>query len=122
MPYGMRSNEKGEWAFFNREYALIGVNQDGSENLQYQPSYTDLPVFTKYKLPGHKTVPESFFIELAWSKEHGVRKREDGSIEVIFFYNDETNPTFRDKRGQLKEHLLEMYFEKMKKLTLLMRA
>lgn len=103
MPYGMKRNSKGEWMFFNREYVPLGWNTTGNHQSIYGNFYSELPIYTKYKV-----VTEGKLEELAWGKE-GVQ-RENGEIVRVFFYNDRTNP-------MNDSDYWNSYFEKIKLLS-----
>lgn len=83
----MRKNNEGEWMFFNREYVPLGWNSTKhATQSTYWDFYSDLPVYTKYK-----GLTEAKLEKLAWSKE-GLKYDDVEKIEMVFFYNDKTNP------------------------------
>lgn len=100
MPYGMESNEKGEWMFFNRDYKPIGFNT--SDFIDYHK----YPVFTKYKaLTENKLISLSHQID-----KKGIQKDEKGKIYKVYFYNDSTNPMIYPK-------CWDAYLKKIKMLS-----
>lgn len=99
MPYGMKSNDKGEWFVFNREYNPLGWNTMSNVDAQA------FPVYVKYK-----SLTDKILLELAWSDPDGLRRDERGNICAIWLYNDATNP--KDNPVYWKD-----YFDKIKKLS-----
>lgn len=101
MPYGMASNEKGEWMCFNREYKPIGfATTEFTKN-------SDYPIFVKYKSLTHKKL-------MALSEcegNHLMISNEKGIVEKIFFYNDKTNPLYGKNYEKRYFKKLEMLFK-----------
>lgn len=110
MPYGIKRNDKGEWFAFNREYMPLGWNSSHyKKSIGNDDVYSDLPIHTKYK-----GLTESILVEIANSDkdDSGVRKDEQGKINMVFFYKDATNPQTHPKYW-------DTYFEKIKILSAL---
>ncbi len=102
LPYGMRKNENDEWSFFNREYVPLGWNSTSRE-FGKEP-FSELPIHTKYS-----KLTEATLLKVAWS-EDGIRRNENGKINMIWFYNDETNP-------MNDSSFWDQYFERIKLLS-----
>lgn len=105
MPYGMMKNSKGEWFFFNREYSPLGWNEKMKKSIHDESALIEYPVFTKYK----KMTP-AFLEKIAWHKEKGIKRNQEGEIEMVFFYNDGNNP-------QSMPQYWDIYFSKIKELS-----
>jgi hypothetical protein len=106
LPYGMKKNSDNEWLFFNREYIPLGWNTNPQNQSIYGDSaFAELPVYTKYK-----KLTEPTLSKLAWDDTKGVKRNSDGEIEMVFFYNDETNPQSNSKYWS-------QYFDKIKLLS-----
>lgn len=105
LPYGIAKNENGEWMAFNREYMPLGFNDI---NFKEHPgySYTNIPIYTKYK-----RLTENFLIDIAHS-EKGLSRNESGEIVKVFLYDDATNPV-----SSSKDQLWNSYFKKLQKLS-----
>jgi hypothetical protein len=105
LPYGMKRNSSGEWMFFNREYVPIGWNStERHVSIHQENPFGELPIYSKYK-----GLTEAKLLKLAWSPD-AVRRDEDGNINMVFFYNDGTNP-------QNNPHNWTQYFEKIQLLS-----
>ncbi|EFK57344.1 hypothetical protein U0038_17565 [Sphingobacterium spiritivorum] len=93
LPYGIARNSNNEWIAFNREYLPIGWNDVGfKRNDSFKNSeYGDLPLYTKYK-----NISKNKIDEIIYDKEL-IRLDDKNEIEVIWFYNDKTNPTVSNK-------------------------
>lgn len=102
MPYGIRRNDAGEWHAFNWEYMPLGFN-----DTDYKGKYQEmnLPIYTTYK-----GLTEKKLLSVAWSDPDGVRRDEEGKINMIFLYNDGTNPMNNPK-------CWDEYFKKIKFLS-----
>ena len=84
MPYGLHRNEKGEWMAFNREYMPLGHNtRRHQESFASAKAYSDLPVHTAYC-----NMTEELLLKIA----HSVGRDENGEIQIVFLYDDGTNP------------------------------
>lgn len=105
MPYGMRKNSKGEWFLFNREYVPLGWNKTNEKSIYDDTAFGDYPVFTKYKL-----LTDALLEKVAWDKQDGVKRDKEGRIELVFLYNDRTNP-------QSEPGYWDVYFEKIRLLS-----
>ncbi len=97
LPYGIKRNEDGHWAAFNREYKPLGQN-----NPWKTVSESDF-VYTNYG-----ELSDKFLIDLA-DDPTSFQRDENKVIVKVFFYNDTTNPSNRSKEG-----LWEKYFEKLR--------
>ncbi len=83
----MKRNSKGEWMFFNREYVPIGwTSTERHESIYNDNAFGELPIYIKYK-----GLTEAKLLKLAWG-EDAIQRGEDGKINMVFFYNDRTNP------------------------------
>jgi hypothetical protein len=98
MPYGIKANENKAWTAFNREYLPLGFNY--VVDLQ-SPNF----IYTKYK-----GITEKVLSQIAWHAENGIKRDVFGDINMVFFYNDGTNP-------QSHPQYWNEYFEKIKKLS-----
>jgi hypothetical protein len=106
MPYGMKRNEKGEWACFNREYLPLGTKDDFPKTMS-EVNF----IYTPYRY-----VTEEFLLSISYSINN-LDRDEQGRIERIWFYNDRSNPmNFNSKANWTS------YFNKIKKLSKLKRA
>ena len=59
---------------------------------------------------GQRSLTEATLLKLAWDKEYGIKRNENGEIAEVFLYNDGTNPQSYPKYW-------EHYFEKIKELS-----
>jgi hypothetical protein len=92
MPYGIIKNKKGEWLAFNREYVPIGWNSHyPGLHIADEDSYSNLPIRTKYKNA------TDVILKQLIDETSSVEYDENGKINKIFLYNDETNPTNNEK-------------------------
>jgi hypothetical protein len=101
-PYGIRRNELGEWHAFNREYMPLGFNDQEFKD-KYQQM--NLPIYSKYK-----GMTEKKLLAIAWNDPDGIKRDEKGEINMVFLYNDGTNPKKDAKHW-------EEYFKKIKLLS-----
>ena len=97
LPYGIKKNDKGEWAAFNREYKPLGWNNV----MKNAPK--ELEIYTPYNLD------EKTLLKIASLSEH-VEKNEFGEIIQLFFYTGNSNPTSNPE-------FWNQYFEKIKLLS-----
>lgn len=85
LPYGIRKNELGHWASFNREYMPLGSNFTlGRVPLNEKLIYTSYKGLTDKKIESH-------------FKKEAIHYDANGKIETVFFYNDKTNPESNPK-------------------------
>ncbi len=100
LPYGIRRNEHGQWAAFNREYRPLGDNNPFECLTESDFIYTD-----------YGRLPDRFLMGLA-DGPSSVEMDENNVIIKVFFYNDTTNPSNHPEKGYW-----EKYFEKVRKLS-----
>jgi hypothetical protein len=89
LPYGLKKNSKGEWFAFNREYLPLGWNSYNLHNRQSiygDNAYAEYPVYTKYEGLTEKAILRIITIP------KNIQRNKAGEIEIIFFYDDGTNP------------------------------
>lgn len=98
-PYGIKSNEKGEWAAFNREYKPLGY----ADSLK-QVSEKDFQ-FCKYK-----NLTESVLKKLG--DTDGAVEKENNKIVKVYLYNDGSNPS-----NFARKDLYKKYFDKLEILS-----
>jgi len=103
MPYGMRTHSNGEWLFFNREKMPLGWNTGSKTSLGSYDEFLALPIFTKYTC-----LTENILLKLSSNGEKGIKRDNNGKIEMVFFYK--TNPTSNT-------NLLIDYFKKIKLIS-----
>jgi hypothetical protein len=103
MPYGMRTHYNDEWLFFNREKMPLGWNTGSKTSFGSYDELLVLPIFTKYAC-----LTQELLLKLSSNGEKGIKRNEDGKIEMVFFYkkNPSSNPD-----------LLKDYFEKIKLIS-----
>ena len=82
-PYGIKRNEDGEWAAFNREYKPLGFN-DHFKNFDFKK----YPLYTKYQ-----KFDLNQLVSLINEDVSNIQIDNEGNIKKIFFYNDKTNPS-----------------------------
>ena len=80
MPYGIKRNENGHWAAFNREYRPLGEN----DFMKHVPD-SDF-IYTDYG-----KLSERFLMDLA-DDPTSFQMDENNVIVRVFFYDDATNP------------------------------
>lgn len=91
-PYGMKKNKNDEWFVFNREYMPLGWNSKfNQESIHKEMTYSEFPVYTKYK-----DLTENLILEIIKDKER-IHKNNQNGIVQIFFYDDKTNPKSNPK-------------------------
>lgn len=110
LPYGIKKNSKGEWAAFNREYQPLGFNKT-SQTLPSE-EFDKLFVYTKYT-----GLTESLLLKIA-SEERFAKRDEKGKIQMVFLYNDGSNPMKEDSNSELWKN----YFAKLKLLSKVKKA
>lgn len=109
LPYGIRRNSNNEWMAFNREYMPLGWNTtDYKMNIHNDEHYTDNPVYSTYK-----AITDKKLLDIAGSGD-SVRYDENNKINVIYLYDDKTNPSYSPEYWKL-------YFDKIKKLSVLIK-
>ena len=108
LPYGIKKNSNDEWMAFNREYMALGWNSVDYKKRINNDDYSDNPIFTKYK-----SLTKKKLLEIAGT-EKSVRYGIDKKIDMIFLYEDGTNPSS-------KPEYWDLYFNKLKKLSVLLR-
>lgn len=107
MPYGIVKNEDGDWMAFNREYMPLGYNDiEFKDRMDKNPK--GLPLFTKYQ-----KLTEKFLLDLA-DRPDTVKRGEDGKINLVWFYDDGSNPTNQPKDSKI---VWDRYFDKIKKIS-----
>lgn len=104
MPYGIKVNEEGRWAAFNREYSPLGLNKK-----ELNPYFSPF-LFTKYK-----NLSDKLLLHLAGS-EDCVHRNSTGNIDIIWFYNDATNPCNGQSISINNKNWI-VYFKKIKRLS-----
>ncbi len=102
LPYGLKRIDTGAWYAFNREYMPLGFN-----NQDYKSTFQtlDLPIYTHYK-----RLTETLLKSIAWNDSDGIRRDQEGAINMVFLYNDSNNPTSQPKYWN-------DYFDKLKILS-----
>lgn len=109
LPYGIKKNANNEWMAFNREYMPLGWNTtDFKMNIQNDEHYSDKPIYT-----GYKALTDKKLLEIAGS-EKNVRYGEDKKINMIYLYDDKTNPSSSPEYWKY-------YLDKIMKLSVLIR-
>ncbi|MCL1665577.1 hypothetical protein M2T78_15020 [Elizabethkingia ursingii] len=111
LPYGIAKNTKDEWMAFNREYMPLGFN-DPSFKEHVGKSYNDRPIYTKYN-----GLTEKLLLEISFDGEKGVRRNSNGEIEIVFLYNDGTNPSSGYDSKNDEEKMWIEYFQRLKKVS-----
>jgi len=103
MPYGMKKNNSGTWYVFNREYMPVGWNtkETGLND------FSNLPIHTEYKGLKKDTLLKIF-------GEEGCHLNKDGHFDMVFFYNDATNPV---NVSTGSSQLFADYFKKIEALS-----
>lgn len=105
LPYGIKKNAEGEWFAFNREYLPIGWNSEGRQQSIYaDDAYNDVPIYTKYA-----RVTEKQLLQIAHG-DGGVKRTDEGDINMVFLYNDRTNPV-------ISPEFWDEYFKRIKLLS-----
>ena len=104
MPYGIKRNGSGDWACFNREYKPLGICDES-----FHHGNDPLPIFAKYK-----GITEEKLLKIAWDKE-SIRRDQNGLIEQVWLYNDETNPV--NVPSRLKKKCWDAYFHRIQLLS-----
>lgn len=107
LPYGIAKNDNDEWMTFNREYMPLGYNDINFKD-HVGHSYSDVPIYTKYK-----GLTDKVLIEIAHGHD-GVYRNDKNEIVKVFFYDDASNPVNQSK--DIKE-LWDEYFDKLKRLS-----
>lgn len=106
LPYGIARNENDEWYAFNREYVPIGFNTiTGKSNFEKM----GLPIHTKYE-----ALTEKKLLTIADNDPKRIKRDEDGKINMVWLYNDGTNPMNQAKDSP---ELWNKYFQKLKMLS-----
>jgi hypothetical protein len=119
LPYGMRKNQTGEWFVFNREYVPLGWNRNeadlGEEELFNDRDFAHLPIHTTYFGLTDKAIMKIM------KEENMVRRDSHGNIQMIFFYNDGTNPSSNPQHWKDYSAILKGFasFEKETKYHIL---
>lgn len=104
MPYGLKKNSDNTWLVFNREYMPLGWNAiSHKKSIHQDMPYSDLPIYTMYESL------DEYKLKLISHDEGSIVVGDDGKINLVFLYNDRTNPTNNSKYW-------ETYFEKIKLL------
>jgi hypothetical protein len=85
LPFGIRRNQKNEWAAFNREYLPIGYHNCKSMNVLDEITLATLPIFSKYV-----GLTEQFLTELAGSER--VLRDDLGNIKTVYLYGEMNSP------------------------------
>ncbi|WP_159478346.1 hypothetical protein [Chryseobacterium sp. 18068] len=98
-PYGIKSNGKGEWTAFNREYKPLGYTDSSKE-----VSDKDF-IYCKYK-----NMSDTILTKLG--NTNGAIEKANNKIVKVFFYNDDTNPSNFNRQDLYKK-----YFEKLEILS-----
>jgi len=109
LPYGLKRNDENEWFCFNREYLPLGWNsKDNQESIHKENTYETMPLYTKYK-----GLTENKILKII-KEPSSIQRDENGIINRVFFYNDETNPKSSPKHWN-------DYFEIIKQFSQLNR-
>src|SRR5680860_317057 len=87
LPYGIKRNENGHWAAFNREYRPLGENNFFKGVPESDYVHTDYVGLSDKFLMGLADDPSS------------VQMDENNVIIKVFFYNDTTNPSNHPEKG-----------------------
>ncbi|AZI38623.1 hypothetical protein [Epilithonimonas vandammei] len=103
-PYGIKSNGKGEWTAFNREYKPLG----------YTDSVKDVSD-KEFKYCKYKNLTESVLKKLG--DTDGAVEKENNKIVRVFLYNDGSNPS-----NFTSKELYRRYFEKLEILSKLKKS
>ena len=92
LPYGISRTKNNEWFAFNREYLPLGWNDwDTKATFHIEERYDDLPIYTKFNRLTNKLLKE-----LADNIETNIRYDDNGKIQTIWLYKDDTNPMNQD--------------------------
>lgn len=87
LPYGIKRNENGHWAAFNREYRPLEENNFMKHVPNSEFVHTDYGRLSDRFLMGLADDPSS------------VQMDENKVIVKVFFYNDAANPSNYSKDG-----------------------
>jgi hypothetical protein len=88
LPYGLKRNTNGEWFAFNREYMPIGWNSTKDQKtIHADDVFSEIPVYTKYR-----NLTEKKLKKIAYDDGDSIRFDSKGNINIIFLYNDKSNP------------------------------
>lgn len=101
-PYGIIKDSSNGWACFNREYMPLGWNKAEQPSINHGGAFAHLPIYTRYK-----GLTEAKLLKLA---QGTVRRDDNGKINMVFFYNDRTNP-------QSEPEHWNKYFERIQLLS-----
>ncbi|GBF21829.1 hypothetical protein C21_04018 [Arenibacter sp. NBRC 103722] len=102
LPYGIKRDNNGHWAAFNREYKPLGEN----DNFK---SFSDGDfVYTNYG-----KLSDKLLMQLA-DGPTSVHMDENNVITKVFFYDDATNPS---NHSEYDTKLWDNYFEKLRILS-----
>ncbi|MEO1010028.1 MAG: hypothetical protein AAFX53_01905 [Bacteroidota bacterium] len=102
LPYGIKRNEQGYWAAFNREYKSLGEN----DSTKYVPEENF--VYTNYG-----KLSDKLLMQLA-DGPSSIQMDENNVITKVFFYDDATNPS---NHKEYQTNLWDKYFEKLRLLS-----
>ncbi len=103
LPYGIKRNENGHWAAFNREYRPLGEN----DFMKYVPESAF--IYTNYG-----ELSDKFLRDLA-DDPTSIQMDKNNAIVRVFFYDDATNP---GNHLNAESKLWDNYFKKLRKLAL----
>jgi hypothetical protein len=102
LPYGIKRNNNGHWAAFNREYKPLGDKEF------FKSPTEDAFIYTNYG-----KLSDKFLMQLA-DDPSAIQMDENNVIKRVFFYDDATNPS-NHRKNQPK--LWNKYFEKIRLLS-----
>lgn len=104
LPYGLKRNSNNEWFCFNREYVPLGWNKKSDISIHKDDAFSEIPIYTLYK-----GLSESLLEKLSVNSK-SISRGEDGKINMIFLYDDKTNPSDESEYW-------DVYFKKLKLLS-----
>lgn len=102
LPYGIKRNDKGHWAAFNREYRPLGDNEF------FKNPTTDVFIYTNYG-----KLSDRFLMQFA-DEPTAVQRDKNNVITRVFFYDDATNPA---NHVEDQPKLWDRYFKKIELLS-----
>jgi hypothetical protein len=106
MPYGLRRNEKGEWATFNREYMQLGMgNIVDKMSINYPNHFENQFIYVKYK-----DLTETMLEYLGAS--YDLYRDANGKICELRLFHPAEHPRSGDKA-------MKDYFERLRLLATL---
>lgn len=104
LPYGLKRNSNNEWFCFNREYVPLGWNKKSDVSIYKDDAFSEIPIYSSY------TGLSESLLETLSVNSKGISRDENGKINMIFLYDDKTNPSDESEYW-------DVYFKKLKLLS-----